>query len=55
MNEDLDVRRRIIPCLVLRPKPRGSKRRELVERATRIAREHPDEYIRHRVEIQVKP
>jgi hypothetical protein len=52
-NEDLDVRRCILPGLELNPAKRPAESRELVTEAVRIARAHPDEYIRHRVEHQV--
>lgn len=53
-NEHLDVRRCILPGLPLwrsayRPELHG-----LVDAAVAIARSHPDEYIRHRVEHQVR-
>jgi hypothetical protein len=52
-NEDLDVRRCILPGLTLNPAKHPAEFRELVAEAVRIARAHPDEYIRHRVEHQV--
>ncbi len=52
MNEDLDVRRCIIPGLPLRAGRYPADLHELVQEAVRIARAHPDDYIRHRVEIQ---
>lgn len=52
-NEDLDVRRCILPGLPLRPGLYPDDLRELVATAVSIARSHPDEYIRHRVEHQV--
>lgn len=52
-NEDLDVRRCILPGLGLNPAEHPAEFRELVAEAVRIARAHPDEYIRHRVEHQV--
>lgn len=52
-NEDLDVRRCILPGLSLRPDHYPDSLKDLVEAAIRIARTHPDEYIRHRVEHQV--
>lgn len=53
-NEDLDVRRCILPGLGLNPARYPAEFRELVAEAVRIARAHPDEYIRHRVEHQVR-
>jgi hypothetical protein len=52
-NEDLDVRRCVLPGLSLNPANYPGQLRELVAEAVRIARAHPDEYIRHRVEHQV--
>ena len=54
-NEDLNVRRRIIPLLPLREDRYlyPEELRPLIPHAIEIAREHPDEYIRHRVEIQL--
>ena len=52
-NEDLQVRRRIIPMLPLERRKYPKELRPLVARAVEIARAHPDEYIRHRVEIQL--
>jgi hypothetical protein len=52
-NEHLDVRRCILPGLGLNPAEYPAESRELVAQAVRIARAHPDEYIRHRVEHQV--
>jgi hypothetical protein len=52
-NEDLDVRRCILPGLTLNPADYPDQLRDLVETAVTIARTHPDEYIRHRVEHQV--
>src|ERR1700746_2926423 len=54
-NEDQNVRRRIIPLLILREDRYvyPAELRPLVTRAIKIARAHPDEYIRHRVEIQL--
>jgi hypothetical protein len=53
-NEDLDVRRCILPGLVLRADFYPEHLRAAVREAIRIARTHPDEYLRHRVEIQVR-
>jgi hypothetical protein len=52
-NEDLDVRRCVLPGLGLNPAEHPAESRELVAQAVHIARAHPDEYIRHRVEHQV--
>lgn len=52
-NSDLEVRRRIIPMLVLNRRKYPRDLRPLVEQAITIARSHSDAYIRHRVEIQL--
>jgi len=52
-NDDLDVRRCILPGLPLNPRHHPVGLHDLVAEAVRIARTHPDEYLRHRVEIQV--
>jgi hypothetical protein len=52
-NPDLQVRRRIIPKLNLEPSSYSPELQVFVQEAIRIAREHPDDYIRHRVEIQL--
>jgi hypothetical protein len=52
-NEDLDVRRCILPGLSLKPADYPDDLKHLAATAIRIARTHPDEYIRHRVEHQV--
>ncbi|HEX8693605.1 MAG TPA: hypothetical protein VF746_14375 [Longimicrobium sp.] len=52
-NPDLDVRRRIVPMLWLEPEAYPEELRPLVPAAVEIARSHPDEYIRHRVEVQL--
>lgn len=52
-NEDLDVRRCLLPGLPLKPARYPADLHELVAEAIHIARTHPDEYLRHRVEIQV--
>ncbi|MFB4315810.1 hypothetical protein [Actinomadura sp. 21ATH] len=51
-NPDLDVRRCILPLLNLKAERWPAELRELVTEATRISHAHPDEYIRHRGEIQ---
>lgn len=53
-NEDLDVRRCILPGLPLWPSAYPPDLRALVVTAVEIARSHPDDYIRHRVEHQVR-
>lgn len=52
-NEHLDVRRCILPGLPLRKSGCPPELHDLVDAAVAIARSHPDEYIRHRVEHQV--
>jgi hypothetical protein len=52
-NPDLNVRRRIIPMLRLEPQAYPRELRALIPVAVRIARSHQDEYIRHRVEVQL--
>lgn len=52
-NEDLEVRRRIIPALKLEAEYYPEELHPLIQRAIEIVRAHPDEYIRHRVEIQL--
>jgi len=52
-NEDLDVRRCLIPGLDLRAQNYPEHLRETVVRAIDIARTHPDDYLRHRVEHQI--
>jgi len=52
-NEELEVRRRIIPMLHLEPGIYPLELRPMVARAVEIARAHPDPYIRHRVEVQL--
>ncbi|MFE6618679.1 hypothetical protein [Streptomyces sp. NPDC057740] len=52
-NDDLDVRRCILPGLPLNPRHYPAELHDLVARAVHIARTHPDEYLRHRVEHQV--
>jgi hypothetical protein len=53
-NEHLGVRRCILPGLPLRKSAYPPELHDLVEAAVTIARSHPDEYIRHRVEHQVR-
>jgi hypothetical protein len=52
-NEDIEVRRRIIPMLVLDESKYPEDVRHHVSQAIEIARAHADEYLRHRVEIQL--
>ena len=52
-NEHLDVRRCLIPLLPLRESAYAPQLHNLVNTAVAIARSHPDEYIRHRVEVQI--
>jgi hypothetical protein len=52
-NSHLEVRRRIIPMLELRARKYPKDLRPLTRQAIDIARSHSDEYIRHRVEIQL--
>lgn len=52
-NPDLNVRRRIIPMLHLEPDGYPEELRPLIRAAVDVARSHPDEYIRHRVEVQL--
>lgn len=52
-NDDLDVRRCILPQISLRAADYPGDLKELVATAVQIVRTHTDEYIRHRVEHQV--
>ena len=52
-DNDLDVRRCILPGLPLDPQLYPEDMRDLVARAVEIARTSDDEYLKHRVEIQV--
>lgn len=52
-NESVDVRRSIIPSLKLEDAAYPEELRPLVAEAIRIARSHPDDYIRQRVEVQL--
>lgn len=52
-NPDLGVRRRIVPMLRLDPGAYPDELRPLIAVAVEIARAHPDDYIRHRIEIQL--
>jgi hypothetical protein len=53
-NDDLDVRRCLLPGLPLHPAVHPEESHGLVAMAVHIARTHPDDYLRHRVEIQVR-
>lgn len=52
-DDDLDLRRCILPGLTLDPQMYPSHIRDDVARAVQIARTSNDDYLRHRVEIQV--
>jgi hypothetical protein len=52
-NDDVTVRRQIIPSLNLDESAYPDELKPLVRRAVEIARNHTDEYIRHRVEVQL--
>ncbi|MET8950454.1 hypothetical protein ACWEO4_04990 [Streptomyces sp. NPDC004393] len=52
-NGHVDVRRCLLPGLPLRKSFHPPELHDLVDAAVAIARSHPDEYIRHRVEHQV--
>ncbi|MFD2467626.1 hypothetical protein [Amycolatopsis silviterrae] len=53
-NEDLDVRCCVLPVLPLHPSAHPGSARGLIAEAVRVARTHPDGYLRSRVEIQVR-
>ncbi|MFV2104423.1 hypothetical protein [Micromonospora sp. LOL_024] len=52
-DEDLDVRRCLLPGLLLRADAYPADMHTLVTHAIEIARTSEDEYLRHRVEIQI--
>lgn len=52
-NSDLAVRQRIVPLLRLDPSLYPPSDQPLIDQAIEVARFHPDEYIRHRIEIQL--
>jgi hypothetical protein len=52
-NENVDVRRSIIPSLTLKEAAYPDALKPLVAQAVKIARNHDDDYIRHRVEVQL--
>jgi hypothetical protein len=54
-EDDLDVRRCILPGLPLDLESYPAEVHDLVTEAIRIARESDDDYLRHRVELQVRP
>lgn len=53
LEPDLDVRRVLIASLDLDESAYPDTHKHLVARTIRIAREHPDDYIRHRVQLQL--
>jgi hypothetical protein len=52
-NLDLEVRRRIVPMLRLESDAYPVELQPLIPVAVDVARSHPDEYIRHRIEVQL--
>ncbi|MEH1767545.1 hypothetical protein [Nostoc sp.] len=52
-NSSVEVRRSIIPSLVLDPLLYPDELRHLIPEAIAIAKTHPDSYIRHRIEVQL--
>lgn len=52
-NDDLDVRRCVLPELTLDPAHYPAELHPLVAEAVHLARTHSDDYLRHRVELQV--
>jgi hypothetical protein len=54
-EDDLDLRRCVLPNLSLRRASHPGELQDLVTRALEIARTSDDEYLRHRVEIQADP
>lgn len=52
-NENLDVRRQIVTSLKLDENSYPEDLKPLVKQAITIAKNHEDEYIRHRVEVQL--
>ena len=52
-NGDLAVRQRIVSLLRLDRSLYPPSDQPLIDRAIEVARSHPDEYIRHRIEIQL--
>jgi hypothetical protein len=52
-NPDVDLRRRIVPGLSLRAADYPPDMAPLIAEAIALARAHPDDYIRHRIEVQL--
>ena len=52
-NQNVDVRRSIIPSLKLEKSAYPDALKPLIAEAIEIARNHDDDYIRHRVEVQL--
>ncbi|MEH1822857.1 MAG: hypothetical protein V7L31_27915 [Nostoc sp.] len=52
-NSSVEVRRSIIPSLVLDPLFYSDELRHLIPEAIAIAKTYPDSYIRHRIEVQL--
>ncbi len=52
-TDNVDVQRSIIPTLALDPKKYPESHKPLVPKAIALARSHGDDYIRHRVEVQL--
>jgi hypothetical protein len=52
-NSDLDLRRSLITYADLDEFTANHPVKELIQKVVKIARAHPDEYIRHRVEVQL--
>ncbi|MEO3748116.1 hypothetical protein [Plantactinospora sp. B5E13] len=52
-NDNLRVRQCILPVLTLNPARHRPELRDLVAEAVQIARTSSDEYLRHRVEVQI--
>ncbi|SRR6266496_1236371 len=52
-NRNLSVRRSIIPHLALDPQLYPKNLAPLAEEAIQIARNHPDSYIHHRVQVKL--
>lgn len=55
LNANVSVRRSVVPRLNLRPEAYPPELRPLIDEAIRIGRSAPDQYIRHRIEIQLGP
>ncbi|MBV9691106.1 MAG: hypothetical protein JO202_15520 [Ktedonobacteraceae bacterium] len=53
-SDNLDVERSLIPQLFLKPSHYLQEGKRLIPLAIHKARHHPDEYIRHRIEIQLE-